>query len=112
LVMEQIIGNLVDNAIKYLDPSRQGKIEGSCTENDNEYVVSVKDNGRGIHDTDREKIFDLFRRCGNQDQQGEGMGLAYVRTLMRKLGGKVWCESELGVGTKISFTIPKIPRSQ
>jgi len=112
LVMEQIIGNLVDNAIKYLDPSRQGKIQSSCTENDNEYVVSVKDNGRGIHETDCEKIFDIFQRCGNQDQQGEGMGLAYVRTLMRKLGGKVWCESELGVGTKISFTVPKIPRSQ
>jgi len=108
LVMEQIISNLIDNAIKYLDPSRPGKIEGSCTENENEYVVSVKDNGRGILNTDCEKMFDLFRRCGNQDQPGEGMGLAYVRTLIRKLGGKVWCESELGVGTKMSFTVPKI----
>ena len=91
-----------------LDPSRQGKIEASCTEDQNEYVVSIKDNGRGIHGTDREKIFDLFKRCGTQDQPGEGMGLAYVRTLMRKFGGKVWCKSELGVGTKISFTVPKI----
>ena len=105
LVMEQIISNLVDNAIKYLDSSRQGKIETSYTENDKAYVVSVKDNGRGIQETDQEKICDLFRRCGNQDQPGEGMALAYVRTLMRKVGGKVWCESELGVGTKISFTM-------
>ena len=111
LVMEQIISNLIDNAIKYLDPSRPGKIVGSCTENDNEYVVSVKDNGRGLLDTDCEKMFDLFRRFGNQDQLGEGMGLAYVRTLIRKLGGKIWCESELGVGTKMSFTVPKIPPS-
>ena len=107
LVVEQIIGNLVDNAIKYLDPNRQGKIESSCTENNNEYVVSIKDNGRGIHDTECEKIFDLFRRSGNQDQPGEGMGLAYVRALIRKIGGKVWCESEFGVGTTISFTLPK-----
>ena len=111
LVMEQIISNLIDNAIKYLDPSRPGKIVGSCTENDNEYVVSVKDNGRGLLDTDCEKMFDLFRRFGNQDQPGEGMGLAYVKTLIRKLGGKIWCESELGVGTKMSFTVPKIPPS-
>jgi len=110
LVVEQIMGNLVDNAIKYLDPSRPGKIESSCTENENEYVVSVKDNGRGIHETDCEKIFDLFRRSGNQDQPGEGMGLAYVRALIRKLGGKVWCQSVLGVGTQISFSLPKIPR--
>lgn len=109
LVMEQIIGNLVDNAIKYLDPSRLGKIEGSCTENDNEYVVSFQDNGRGIRDADQEKVFDLFRRFGSQDQVGEGMGLAYVKTLIRKLGGKVWCQSEFGVGTKMSFTLPKIP---
>jgi signal transduction histidine kinase len=109
LVMEQIISNLIDNAIKYMDPNRQGKIVASCTENGQEYVVSVQDNGRGIQETDREKIFDVFRRLGNQDQPGEGMGLAYVRTLIRKLGGKVWCESELGVGTKMSFKLPKNP---
>ena len=94
-----------------MDPIRQGKIESTYTENDNEYVVSLKDNGRGIHDADQEKMFDLFRRFGNQDQPGEGMGLAYVRTLIRMQGGKVWCQSELGVGTTISFTVPKSPPS-
>lgn len=107
LAMEQIIGNLVDNAIKYLDPSRQGKIEVACTENEYEYVVSVKDNGRGIAATDHEKIFDPFRRSGKHDQPGEGLGLSHVRTLIRKLGGKVWCESALGIGTNMSLTIPK-----
>jgi signal transduction histidine kinase len=69
--------------------------------------MSVKDNGRGIAAIDYEKIFEPFRRSGKHDQPGEGLGLAYVRTLIRNLGGKVSCDSELGIGTKMSFTIPK-----
>ncbi len=107
LTTEQIIGNLVDNAIKYLDPGRPGTIAVSCSENDHEYVVRIKDNGRGIAAVDHEKIFEPFRRSGKHDQPGEGLGLAYVRTLVRQLGGRVWCESELGAGTTMSFTIPK-----
>ena len=107
LAMEQIIGNLVDNAIKYLDPYRAGKIVIACAENEHEYVLSVEDNGRGIADKDREMIFEPFRRSGKQDQPGEGLGLAYVRTLSRMLGGKVWCESAVGVGTTMRVTIAK-----
>ncbi len=107
LSMEQIIGNLIDNAIKYLNPNRQGKIAINCTENEYEYVLSIEDNGRGIPAMDLEKIFDPFRRSGKQDQPGEGLGLAYIRTLVRMLGGKVWCESAEGSGTRMSLTIPK-----
>ncbi|MDR3590314.1 MAG: ATP-binding protein [Negativicutes bacterium] len=107
LAMEQILSNLVDNAIKYLDPGRQGTIEIDCSENDHEYAVSIKDNGRGIAAIDREMIFEPFRRAGKQDQRGEGLGLAYVRILISKLGGRISCESEVRVGTKMSFTIPK-----
>jgi signal transduction histidine kinase len=96
----------VDNAIKYLDPARPGKISISCVETDQEYTFSVKDNGRGIAAADCEMIFDPFRRSGKQDRPGEGLGLAYVRTLVRKLGGRVWCESELGAGTTMNFTVP------
>jgi signal transduction histidine kinase len=107
LAMEQIIGNLVDNAIKYLYPGRRGKIEISCVEDDYNYVVSVKENGRGIAASDCEEIFEPFRRSGKNDQPGDGVGLSHVRTLIRKLGGKVWCESEIGVGTTMSLIIPK-----
>lgn len=106
---EQIIGNLVDNAMKYLSPDRPGTVVINCVDKDDEYLFSVEDNGRGVAATDLEKIFDLFRRAGTQDVPGEGMGLACVRTLTRQLGGKIWCESELGVGTKMKFTIPKRP---
>jgi len=52
------------------------------------------------------KVFEIFRRAGTLDMPGEGMGLAYVKTLVRRLGGRIWCESELGVGTLFCFTIP------
>lgn len=107
LAMEQIISNLVDNAIKYLEPGRAGNIKIDCTDTSTEYRFSVQDNGRGIAAADWEEIFDIFRRVGTQDIPGDGMGLAYVRTLVRQLNGKVWCQSELGVGTTIHFTIPK-----
>ncbi|BBB92010.1 MAG TPA: ATP-binding protein [Methylomusa anaerophila] len=109
LAIEQIMANLLDNAIKYLASDRRGEISVACTDNGSEYMFSVKDNGRGIAAADREKIFEIFRRSGTQDLPGEGMGLAYVRTLIRHLGGRLWCESELGIGTKMNFTVPKSP---
>jgi signal transduction histidine kinase len=54
------------------------------------------------------RAFELFRRIGAQDTQGEGMGLAYVKTLVRLLGGRIWCESEQGKGTTFSFSVPSI----
>lgn len=107
LAMEQIIGNLLDNAVKYLEPGRPGKIAINFFEEGDRYIYCVEDNGRGVAESDYEKIFQLFRRVGQQDVPGDGMGLAYVRTLVRQLGGRVWCESELGVGTKMMFTVLK-----
>jgi len=105
--LEQIIGNLVDNAIKYLEPGRPGKIAVTCSDNGDEYLFTVRDNGRGIAAEDQEKVFEIFRRAGRQDVPGEGMGLAYVRTLVRRMGGRIWCESQLGFGTCMQFTVPK-----
>jgi len=51
------------------------------------------------------KVFAPFRRAGKQDTPGEGMGLAYVQTLVRRQDGRIWCESELGKGTTFTFTI-------
>ena len=66
----------------------------------------VKDNGRGIATKDFERIFELFRRSGEQDKPGEGIGLAYVRNLARRLGGNVSVQSELGVGSTFTVTLP------
>jgi len=104
--MEQIWGNLLGNAVKYLDPDRPGEIEITAEAQHDETMFHVRDNGRGIAADDMEKVFAPFRRAGKQDVPGEGMGLAYVQALVRRHGGRIWCESELGVGSTFSFAVP------
>jgi PAS domain S-box-containing protein len=104
--IEQIFGNLLDNAVKYLDPARPGRITISADCGSDEIVFRIRDNGRGMSKEDIPKAFEIFRRVGKQDAPGEGMGLAYVKTLLRLLGGRIWCESEPGVGTTFSFSLP------
>jgi PAS domain S-box-containing protein len=104
--LEQIFGNLLDNAVKYLAPGRQGIITVAAERRDGEIIFHIRDNGRGIVKEDIPRAFEIFRRVGRQDVPGEGMGLAYVRTLVRLQGGRIWCESQPGIGTTFSFTTP------
>jgi PAS domain S-box-containing protein len=106
LAVEQIFGNLVDNAVKYLHPSRPGHIEVRGRALGANVVYEVEDNGRGIDPKDFERIFDLFRRSGAQDQQGEGIGLAHVRALVRRLGGTISVSSRLGEGSTFTVVLP------
>ncbi len=108
LSIEQIMGNLIDNAVKYLDPERPGRIVISGRNLPNNWVeYAVADNGRGVADRDRERIFELFRRAGRQDRPGEGLGLAFVRSSVRRLGGTIDVESELGKGSTFRLKFPK-----
>lgn len=106
LCVEQILGNLLDNALKYLDPARPGVIRIDATRGDCEAVIRVRDNGRGIAAKDRERIFEVFQRVGHPGIPGEGMGLTYVKALVRRSGGRIWCESEEGTGSTFCFTLP------
>jgi PAS domain S-box-containing protein len=105
IAMERTIGNILSNAVKYVDPQRPCRIEVAAEINNGETIFSIQDTGRGIAQEDMHKVFAPFRRAGKQDTQGEGMGLAYVQTLVRRHGGRIWCESELGKGTTFTFTI-------
>ncbi|SCY81046.1 PAS domain S-box-containing protein [Microvirga guangxiensis] len=107
LAIEQIFGNLMDNAVKYLEPGRPGRIVVRGHDNGLSVRYEIEDNGRGIDEKDYERIFDLFRRSGTQDQQGEGIGLAHVRALVRRLGGAISVKSRLGEGTTFTVTLPK-----
>jgi signal transduction histidine kinase len=103
--MEQIMGNLLANAVAYLEPSRPGEIVVTAERRPQVTVVHVRDNGRGIAAKDIPKVFEPFRRVGTQDVPGEGMGLAYVQMLVRRHGGDIRCHSTLGVGTTLTCTI-------
>ena len=110
--MEQIFGNLLDNAVKYLAADRPGHIEIDAETTPEMTIFHLRDNGRGIAEADLERIFEIFRRAGRQDVPGEGVGLAYVKTLVRRQGGKIWCVSRPGEGSTFSFSIPRTPKSK
>lgn len=107
LSIEQVFGNLIDNAVKYLEPSRPGRIVVSGRETPDGLEYRIADNGRGIAAKDHERIFELFRRSGRQDRTGEGLGLAFVRNSVRRIGGEITVESELGQGSTFTLTFPK-----
>lgn len=107
LALEQVFSNLLDNALKYLSPERAGHIVVSATKRGTRSIVSVKDNGRGIAEQDHQRVFDLFRRAGAQDKPGEGIGLAHVRALVRRLGGEITLRSRLGEGSDFQVELPK-----
>jgi signal transduction histidine kinase len=106
LAIEQIFGNLLDNAIKYLSPERPGVVTVRGTAKGALAVYEIEDNGRGIADADLERVFELFRRAGAQNTQGEGIGLAYVRQLVYRLGGTIELKSTLGQGTIFTLSLP------
>jgi signal transduction histidine kinase len=108
LSLEQIFGNLIDNAVKYLDPARPGRVTVTGRDAPGGWVeFEVADNGRGVSPRDHERIFELFRRSGRQDRPGEGVGLAFVRNSVRRLGGSVEVESEPGQGSTFRLKFPK-----
>ena len=112
LSIEQVLGNLLDNAVKYHEPSRPLKVTIRAMHvPGNRVHVEVEDNGRGIADTDHERVFELFRRSGAQTKPGEGIGLAHVRTMVRALGGDVTLKSTLGEGTTFIVNLPRDLRS-
>jgi signal transduction histidine kinase len=105
--VEQIIGNLFDNAVKYRAIGRPLEVSvNAYPVNRFTVAIEVKDNGRGIADEDQERIFELFRRAGAQDSAGEGIGLAHVRSLARNMGGDINVKSEIGKGTTFMIRLP------
>ncbi|KQT55349.1 MULTISPECIES: sensor histidine kinase [unclassified Aureimonas] len=106
VAVEQIFSNLVENAVKYLKPGRPGRITVRGRSEKGRILYEIEDNGRGIDPKDHERIFDLFRRSGMQDQPGEGIGLAHVRALAYRLGGMVSCESQLDRGATFGISMP------
>jgi signal transduction histidine kinase len=107
LALEQVFSNLVDNALKYGRRDGTGHIEIVGRETATQVAYEVRDNGRGIDPKDHQRVFELFRRAGTQDRPGEGIGLAHVRALVRRVGGHIGVSSELGKGSQFTVTLPR-----
>ena len=106
LALEQIFSNLIDNALKYLKTGVPGEITVRGRTKLGFAIFEISDNGRGIDPKDHQRIFDLFRRAGTQDKPGQGIGLAHVRALVRRLGGTMSVASELHQGSTFTITLP------
>ena len=106
LAVEQVFTNLLDNALKYRDPARPLRLAVRGRAEDDVRVYEVEDTGRGIAERDRERVFELFRRAGGQGVPGEGVGLAHVRALVRRLGGRIDLDSTPGRGSVFRVSLP------
>ena len=102
----QIFTNLLDNAVKYLDPNRPGQICLGCDIQADHAMYWVSDNGIGISSHDQEKIFDPYYQLHEKAAEGVGMGLATVKRMVDRNNGKIWVYSEKGKGATFYIALP------
>ena len=106
--IEQVLINLLSNAVKFTP--EKGRITLRLREEGRNVECSVSDTGKGIPKDSLEKIFDKFHQIHETESRqkgGTGLGLAVVKTIIEAHQGKIWCESEVGKGSRFIFTIPK-----
>ena len=104
--LRQMIGNLLDNAVKYTPPEGVIHIEGEGE--GNQVILRVRDSGPGIPAADQPYLFDKFFRASNvpEDLPGTGLGLSIVKSIVDNHDGRIWVESELGQGTTFTVVLP------
>jgi signal transduction histidine kinase len=105
--LEQVFANLIGNAVNYLDPNRAGVIAIGCRDSGNgQTTYFIRDNGRGVAPAYWHKIFQVFQRLHPAASSGEGIGLAIVARVVERHRGRVWVESEEGMGSTFSVSLP------
>ncbi|WP_084473893.1 PAS domain S-box protein, partial [Deinococcus pimensis] len=106
-LLKLVFINLISNALKYSRTREQSRIEVSARLTGDEYAVTVRDNGVGFDPRFADKLFGVFQRLHRAEEfEGTGIGLANVRRIITRHGGRVWAESELGEGASFSFSLP------
>lgn len=104
---QRLFQNLIGNAIKFRGDSPLA-ISVHCEKGDGEWRFSVCDNGIGFKESDKNRIFDMFKRSGTAaDRPGNGMGLALCKSIIENHGGRIWANSAPGQGCRINFSLPE-----
>ena len=103
----ELFGNLISNAVRYNDKDDM-RIEIHWEDRGPEVVFSISDNGMGIEERYRERIFELFERLSPEDNpESTGAGLAICKRIVEEFGGRIWLDSKLGEGSTFYFSVPK-----
>jgi PAS domain S-box-containing protein len=107
--VNQVFSNLIDNAIKFSDPQKTLEISISGYKEENDAIYCVSDTGIGIDKKQVKKIFEVFQKLDNKSS-GDGLGLSIVSKILDKQNGKIWVESEIGIGSKFYVSLPLTKR--
>jgi PAS domain S-box-containing protein len=108
LMLRQVIVNLFSNALKYTRPRDQAKIEVGSQSTPEEIIVFVRDNGVGFEPRYADRLFGVFQRLHRSNEfEGTGIGLANVRRIIQRHGGRTWAESVVSRGSTFYFSIPR-----
>jgi two-component system, chemotaxis family, sensor kinase Cph1 len=106
-LMRMVLQNLVGNAVKYRRTETALRLELAEVQREGERGFEVRDNGIGFENKYAAKLFEPFERLHrNEDYPGTGIGLANVKRIVERHGGRVWASGEPGVGSTFGFTLP------